>query len=115
MSGAALAAVVTINSAYINTEGKTFYDNNPLLTILFIQDSFINDTLEHLRQNAPSGIARHDEQQIEQTLQTMAALVRVYLDIDYSSHMQRRATHISPQSTSQMQCRRLSLMTWPTC
>lgn len=85
VSGAALNAVVGINAAYIDSKGKTFYANNPFVDNPFSSDSFINDTLEHLRQNVQGGIARRDEQQIEQTLQTMAALVRVYLGIDYSS------------------------------
>jgi len=85
VSGAALNAVVGINAAYIESKGKTFYANNPFVENPFSSDGFINDTLERLRQNSQSGIARGDEQQIEQTLQAMAALVRVYLSIDYSS------------------------------
>lgn len=85
VSGAALNVVVGINAAYIDSKGKTFYANNPFVEIPFSSDDFINDTLEHLRQNVQSGIARRDEQQIEQTLQAMAALIRVYLGIDYSS------------------------------
>lgn len=85
VSGSALNAVVVINAAYIEAKGKTFYANNPFVDNPLASDSFINDTLEHLRQNAQSAIARRDEQQIEQTLQAMAALVEVYLGIDYSS------------------------------
>ncbi|MGL6160202.1 hypothetical protein [Microbulbifer sp.] len=85
VSGAALNAVVGINAVYIESKGKTFYANNPFVDNPLSSDSFINDTLEHLRQNAQRGIARRDELQIEQTLQTMAVLVRVYLGIDYSS------------------------------
>ncbi len=85
VSGAALNSVVDINAAYIDSKGKTFYTNNPFGDNPFSNDSFINDTLEHLRQNLQGGISRRDEQQIEQTLQVMAALVRVYLGIDYSS------------------------------
>lgn len=85
VSGAALNAVVGINAAYIESKGKTFYANNPFVDNPLSSDSFFNDTLEHLRQNAQSGIARRDEQQIEQTLQAMAALVQVYLSIDYAS------------------------------
>ncbi len=85
VSRAALNAIVQINAMYIGTKGKTFYAYNPFFDNPLATDGFINDTLEHLRQNIQSGIARRDEQQIEQTLQTMAALVQVYLDIDYSS------------------------------
>lgn len=85
VSGAALNTVIGINAAYIYTKGKTFYANNPFIDNPLASDGFINDTLEHLRKNIQSGIARQDEQQIEQTLQAMAALVQVYLGIDYSS------------------------------
>jgi hypothetical protein len=85
VSGAALNVVVSINAAYIDSKGKTFYASNPFVENPFSSDGFINDTLEHLRQNLQSGIARRDEQQIEQTLQAMAALVVAYLGIDYSS------------------------------
>lgn len=85
VSGAALNAVVGINAAYIDSKGKTFYANNPFVDNPFSNDSFINDTLEHLRQSLQGGISRRDELQIEQALQAMAALVRVYLGIDYSS------------------------------
>ena len=85
VSGAALQAIASINVAYIEAKGNTFYTNhlffeNPLAT-----DTFINDTLECLRQHCQSGIARRDEQHIEQTLQTIAALVQAYIYIDYSS------------------------------
>ncbi len=85
VSGAALNATVSINAEYIEAKGKTFYADNPFVENPFSNDSFIDDTLECLRQNVQSGIARRDEQQIEQTLQTLAALVRRYLGIDYSS------------------------------
>ncbi len=85
VSGAALNAVVAINAAYIEAKGKTFYANNPFLENPLANDGFINDTLEHLRQNTQAAIARRDEQQIAQTLRAMAALVQVYLGIDYSS------------------------------
>lgn len=85
VSGAALNAVVSINAGYLKTKGKTFYGDAPFVENPLTTDSFINDTLEHLRQNAQSAIARKDEQQIEQTLHAMAALVQLYLSIDYSS------------------------------
>lgn len=85
VSGASLNAVIGISAAYIDTKGKTFYANNPFIDNPLASDGFINDTLEHLRKNIQNGIARRDEQQIEQTLQAMAALVQVYLGIDYSS------------------------------
>lgn len=85
VSGAALTAIISINHAYIEAKGKTFFGtvsffDNPLST-----DAFINETLEQLRQNIRIGISRGDEQQIEQTLRALAALVQIYLQIDYSN------------------------------
>lgn len=77
VSEAALKTIVIINAEYIKSKGKTFY--------ILETDSFINDTLEHLRKNVQAANARRDEQQIEQTLQAMATLLEVYLDIDYSN------------------------------
>lgn len=85
IAGVALNVVVGINAAYIEAKGKTFYANHLFFENPLASDGFINDTLEHLRQNAQAAVARRDEQQIEQTLQAMANLVQVYLDIDYSS------------------------------
>ncbi|SDP70154.1 hypothetical protein [Desulforhopalus singaporensis] len=85
VSRAALNTVVAITKAYIDAKGKTFYANNLVIDNPLATDGFINDTLEHLRQNIQNGIARQDEQQIEQTLQVMATLVQVYLGIDYSN------------------------------
>lgn len=85
ISGAALRVVVGINAAYVDAKGKTFYPDYFLVENPLASDGFINDTLEHLRQNAQVAIARRDEEQIEQNLQAMAALVKVYLGIDYSN------------------------------
>lgn len=77
VSEVALRTIVVINAEYIKSKGKAFYVSET--------DSFINDTLEHLRKNVQAANARRDEQQIEQTLRAMATLLEVYLDIDYSS------------------------------
>ena len=85
VSAAALTAVVAINGAYIKAKEKTFYANPPLMDDPRSRDSFIVDTLEYLRQTVQIGITRRDEQQLEQTLQALAALIRLYHGIDYSS------------------------------
>jgi len=85
VSTVAMNAIIAINAAYIETKGKTFFANQLLLDNPLTTDGFINDTLEHLRQSARIGVTRGDEQQIEQTLRTIADLVRVYLAIDYAS------------------------------
>ena len=77
VSEAALKTIVIINAEYIKSKGKTFD--------ISTTESLISDTLEHLRKNVQAANARRDEQQIEQTLQAMATLLEVYLDIDYSS------------------------------
>ena len=85
VSRSALTAVVAINGAYIEAKGKTFYANPPLMEDPRSRDPFITDTLEYMRQHVQSGITRRDEQQIEQTLQALGTLVRLYQGIDYSS------------------------------
>ncbi len=85
VSAKALTAVVVINGAYIKAKGKTFYANPPLMEDPRSRDAFVTETLEYMRQNVQRGISRRDEQQIEQTLQALASLVRLYQGIDYSS------------------------------
>ena len=78
-------AIVAINAAYVESKGRTFFTYQLLFENPLTTDSFINDTLEHLRQTSRIGISRGDEQQIEQTFRTLEALVRVYATIDYAS------------------------------
>ena len=85
VSAAATNAIIAINAAYVQVKGKTFFTYHFLVENPLTSDGFINDTLEYLRQTARIGVARGDEQQIEQTLRGFAALVRVYAAIDYSS------------------------------
>jgi len=85
VSQAALNAMVLINQVYIEAKGKTFFAPVPIVDNPLVTDGFINDTLEHLRQNMRVGLARGDEQYIEQNLQTMAKLVQIYIQIDYSN------------------------------
>ena len=81
----ALTAVVEINAAYIKAKGKTFYANSLFLEHPLASDSFITESLECMRQNVDKAIGRRDERQIEQSMQALAALVQVYLGIDYAS------------------------------
>jgi truncated hemoglobin YjbI len=92
VSGAALTAIVGINAGYIEAKGKTFVAQNPLINNSLSTDGFINVTLEHLRQNLHIGVERGDENQIEQTLQTIAQLAKLYLRIDYSQEFETK-TH----------------------
>lgn len=96
VSDAALNAIIFIQIAYVKTKGKTFFTNHLIMDNPLSTDGFINDTLEHLRQNVQIGISRGDEQQIEQTFQAMAALSRVYLNIDYASdHASKFHAHLA--------------------
>ena len=91
VSAAALNAVVAINGLYVKSKGKTFFCNVTFVENPLASDSFINDTMEHLRQQAITAISHRDEQGVEQTLQTMAALVQIYLSIDYSSDLAEKS------------------------
>ena len=83
VSAAALNAVIGINAAYVAGKGKTFFAHSPFIDNPHATDGFINDTLEALRMNVQAAVGRRDEQQIEQCFRTMAALVKVYLNISY--------------------------------
>jgi hypothetical protein len=85
VSAEAMNTIIGINASYIEAKGRTFFTDWPLFEEPVSMDSFINDTLEHMRQTARIAIARGDEQQIKQTLQVLAALVRVYAGIDYGT------------------------------
>ena len=85
MAGLALDVVLGINATYVTVKGRTFYANHFLVEQPLASDPFINETLEILRQFADWAIARRDERQIEQSMRAFAALVQVYLEIDYAS------------------------------
>ena len=96
VSSGALTAIVSINAAYIEAKGKTFYADPPILDDPRSTDSIITETLEYMRQNVQIGITRRDEQQLEQSLQTMAALVGLYQRIDYSMpHASKSHAHLA--------------------
>lgn len=96
VSAVAMNAIIAINACYIEAKGKTFFSNQLLLDNPLTSDGFINGTLEHLRQTARIAVTRGDEQQIEQTLQAMAGLVRVYIAIDYANpHASKTHAHLA--------------------
>ena len=108
VSGAAMSAIISINAAYVQAKGKTFFTNQLLFDNPLTSDAFINDTLEHLRQTARVAVARRDEQQIEQTLRAFAAVARVYAAIDYANpsasktHAHLAAGYLSAEVTAIM-------------
>lgn len=103
VSGAAANAIVSMNTAYVEAKGRTFFTYQFMLENPLTSDNVINDTLEHLRQTARISISRGDEQQIEQTLRGLAALVRVYATIDYNTigasktHAHLAATYLTTE------------------
>jgi hypothetical protein len=96
VSAVAMSAIVEINRAYVEAKGRTFFAHELMLDNPLTSDEFINDTLEHLRQDARIGVARADEQQVEQTLRAMVQLVEVYLRIDYPRrHASKTHAHLA--------------------
>lgn len=87
-SGASLTAIVRVNAHYVEARGKTFVGSHPFASLTGLPagggDSFISETLEHLRQYMQVALGRKDEQQIEQVFGAFAALTRVYLGIEYA-------------------------------
>lgn len=101
VSGAALNSVVRINQCYVNAKGKTFFNSNGLIEHPLTSDSFINNSLEHLRQAVKAGISKGDERFIEQSFLAIEQLVEVYITIDYCTpygskiHAQLAARYLS--------------------
>ena len=83
IAGGALTSIIAINTAYIEAKGRTFYANHWLVQHRLAHDALITESLECMRQTVDRGIRRRDEQQIEQSMRALAALVQVYLGIDY--------------------------------
>lgn len=97
VSGAALSSVVSINQYYVNAKGKTFFHSNGLIEHPLTSDSFINNSLEHLRQAVKAGVARGDERFIEQSFLAIEQLVEVYITILITvPNMVQRLTHNLP-------------------
>ncbi len=95
VSRVALNRIVAINALYIKTKGKTFFSNNYFIDNSLASDSFLMNTLEHLRQNVQVGISRQDEQFIEQNLKTLLQLTQLYLSIEYGDeHAIRSHAHL---------------------
>jgi hypothetical protein len=85
ISAAALNGVVALNHRYVQVKGRTFFANNMLIDNPLVSDRTVNATLEALRRLREAALARRDEPQLEQIFRTYAALVRVYLRIEYGA------------------------------
>ncbi len=89
VAGAALQTVVSLNLKYIEVKGKTFFASNPIFQTPLMRNSFIMDTLEHLRLLFQTALTRRDEDQIRQTFAAFANLVAVYNTIDYATKYEK--------------------------
>ena len=95
VSRVALNGIVAINALYIETKGKTFFSNSYIFDNPLASDLFLTNTLEHLRQNVQVAVSRKDEQFIEQNLQSLLQLTRLYLAIEYGDeHAVRSHAHL---------------------
>lgn len=83
VSSAAIASMMHINAAYCAFKSGAFPSRNLFVENQDSTDGFINATLEHLRQTMRIALSRGDEQLAENTLRGIAALLVVYLKIDY--------------------------------
>lgn len=96
VSRVALNGIVAINELYIKTKGRTFFSNNYFIDNPLASDGFPTNTLEHLRQNVQVGLSRKDEQFIEQNLQSMLQLTKIYISIEYGDvHAVRSHAHLA--------------------
>lgn len=83
VSNAALISVIRINTFYIKAKGLTFFNSNGFIPNPLESDSFINDTLEQMRQVVKTAVVKGNEQFIEQSLAAIHQLAIVYMGIDY--------------------------------
>lgn len=87
VTAAALQTVLAVNALYIRAKGKTFFTDNLLFAHPMSSDSFINETLESLRQAVASAVSTEDERYLEQLLRAFEALAALYACIDYARPM----------------------------
>lgn len=79
----ALNGIVAVNAFYIRTKGKTFFSNSYIVDNPLASDKFLNNTLEHLRQNVQIAVSRKDEQFIEQNFRCLLQLEQLYINVQY--------------------------------
>lgn len=83
---AAYSAIIAIHTSYLRAKGNTFVAANGFMDSPLIGDTFINDTLESLRQTHREAIAQGKERYMVANLQVMAKLAELYLRIDYGPY-----------------------------
>ncbi|MEZ5464060.1 MAG: DUF2254 family protein [Lysobacteraceae bacterium] len=82
----AFNCVMRINVTYCVAKRGTFVQSNPFFEVPNSTDSFINLSLEQLRQTMQAALSKGDEQLAECVLRAIAALCGVYLKIEYPGH-----------------------------
>lgn len=90
---ASYSAILAIHALYLKAKGRTFVAANGFLDSPLVGDSFINSTLESLRQTHREAITQGNERYILANLQLMARLAELYLRIDYGSKYVTNKTH----------------------
>lgn len=75
--------IMNINATYCFVKRGTYIENNPLLVVVDDSDTFINLSLEQLRQTMQTALAKGDERLAASTLRGMSGLYGVYLSIEY--------------------------------
>ncbi len=83
VADAAVTALVSINAAYIQAKGKTFFAENGFIEVPFATDPVINHSLEQLKRQFRSAVGRRDEEHVNMLLKTYGALAILYAQIDY--------------------------------
>lgn len=83
VADAALTALVSINAAYIQAKGKTFFAQNGFIDVPFSTDPVINHSLEQLKRQFRFAVGRRDEEHVNMLLKAYGALANLYAQIDY--------------------------------
>jgi len=77
-------SIILINATYCAVKNGTFIGSNVFIDVPGTTDSFINTSLELLRQSMQTSLSKGDEKLAESTLRCISSLHSVYLCIDYS-------------------------------
>lgn len=80
---AALRAIVRINAVYLRAKGKTFFAENGFIEVPFATDAVVNQTLEQLKREFRTGLARRDEEHVNSLIKAYGDLAQLYMQIDY--------------------------------
>lgn len=86
----AFECIMQINASYCTAKHGTFVGHNPFFEVTDTTDSFINTSLELLRQTMKTALAGGDELLAGSTLRGIARLYAVYLLIDYAGRSQSK-------------------------